>query len=66
MDGIVHGPRSSSCQCHQAGPHHVHQGRKYADTNTQKYKYTMSSISILIIRIQPKDEIVWILCFDWK
>ena len=35
---------------------------KVANMQIQKFKYTMSSISILIIRIQPKDEIVWILC----
>ena len=41
---------------------------KVANMQIQKFKYTMSSISILVIRIQPKDEIVWIwiLCFDWK
>ena len=26
VDGIVYGPWSPPCQCHQAYPHHVHQG----------------------------------------
>ena len=26
VDGIVYGPWSPPCQCHQAHPHHVHQG----------------------------------------